>query len=116
MPSCFGKSAPLILFIWVDGFGKYVVFRQVTPFDWVVMYLFSVRKTVGAYRIRPDVREESAASLVDVVVWFVLFAHVRAYAIRPYSFWLIAWGGWCWLVCVVRSREGVCPCAPTVFG
>ena len=22
-----------------------------------------------------------------------IFAHVRAYAIRPYSFWLIAWGG-----------------------
>ena len=25
--------------------------------------------------------------------WFVWFAHVRAYAIRPYSFWLITWGG-----------------------
>ena len=57
------------------------------------MFLFSGRKTVGAYRIRPDVREVFAALLGDAVVWFVLFAHVRAYAIRPYSFWLIAWGG-----------------------
>ena len=67
--------------------------------------MFSGRKTVGAYRIRPDVREKSAASLVDVVVWFVLFAHVRAYAIRPYGFWLIAWGGWCgWFVWFAHVR------------
>ena len=56
-------------FVYLGGwFGKYVVFRQVTPFDWVVMYLFSVRKTVGAYRIRPEVREESAASSGDAAV------------------------------------------------
>ena len=36
--------------------------------DWVVMYLFSVRKTVGAYRIRPEVREKSAASSGDAAV------------------------------------------------
>ena len=60
------------------------------------MNMFSGRKTVGAYRIRPDVREVVAALLGDAVVWFVLFAHVRAYAIRPYGFWLIAWGGWWW--------------------
>ena len=108
MPSCFGKSAPLILFIWVDGLGKYVVFRQFLVVYLGGMNMFSVRKTVGAYRIRPEVREESAASLGDAVVWFAWFAHVRAYAIRPYSFWLIAWGGWGGLVCVVRPREGVC--------
>ena len=56
-------------FVYLGGwFGKYVVFRQVTPFDWVVMYLFSVRKTVGAYRIRPEVREKSAASSGDAAV------------------------------------------------
>ena len=39
------------------------VSRQEAPFGWVVMNLFSVRKTVGAYRIRPEVREVFAASL-----------------------------------------------------
>ena len=68
-------------FVYLGGwFGKYVVFRQVTPFDWVVMYLFSVRKTVGAYRIRPDMRE----------VFAVLLGECSG------------------LVSMVRSREGVC--------
>ena len=84
------------------------VFRQFLVCCLGGMNMFSGRKTVGAYRIRPDVREKSAALLGDVVVWFVLFAHVRAYAIRPYSFWLITWGGCGGLVCMVRSREGVC--------
>ena len=56
-------------FLWVDlSWGGGGVSRQETPFDWVVMYLFPVRKTVGAYRIRPEVREESAALLVDAAV------------------------------------------------
>ena len=63
MPSCFGKSAPLILFIWVDGLGKYVVFRQFLVVCLGGMNMFSGRKTVGAYRIRPEVREVFAASL-----------------------------------------------------
>ena len=37
-------------------------------FDWVVMNSFSGRKTVGAYRIRPEVREKSAASSGDAAV------------------------------------------------
>ena len=49
------------------------------------MFLFSVRKTVGAYRIRPDVREVFAVLLGECSGWFVWFAHVRAYAIRPYT-------------------------------
>ena len=44
------------------------VFRQFLVVYLGGMNMFSVRKTVGAYRIRPDVREESAASLVDAVV------------------------------------------------
>ena len=37
-----------------------------------------------------------------------VFAHVRAYAIRPYSFWLIAWGGWCGWFAWFAHVEGVC--------
>ena len=59
--------------------------RQETPFGWVVMYLFSVRKTVGAYRIRPEVREESAASSGDAAVGLRGSPTWRAYAIRPYT-------------------------------
>ena len=59
--------------------------RQEKPFDWVVMYLFSVRKTVGAYRIRPEVREKSAASSVDAAVGLRGSPTWRAYAIRPYT-------------------------------
>ena len=70
-------------FLWVDlSWGGGGVSRQEKPFDWdvmncfpsgklfewVVMYLFSVRKTVGAYRIRPEVREKSAASSGDAAV------------------------------------------------
>ena len=71
-------------------------FRQEKPFGWVVMYLFSVRKTVGAYRIRPEVREKSAASSVesmcfrqetpfdwDVMNLFSVRRTVGAYRIRP---------------------------------
>ena len=46
------------------------VFRQENCLIGIVTYLFSVRKTVGAYRIRPEVREESTASLVDAAVGF----------------------------------------------
>ena len=60
------------------------------------MYLFSVRKTVGAYRIRPEVREKSAASSVESMCsrqekpfdWVVMYLFsvrktVGAYRIRP---------------------------------
>ena len=73
-------------FLWVDlSWGGGGVFRQEKPFDWVVMYLFSVRKTVGAYRIRPEVREKSAASSVDAAVGLRGSPTWRAYAIRPYT-------------------------------
>ena len=101
MPSCFGKSAPLILFIWVDGFGKYVVFRQFLVVCLGGMNLFSGRKTVGAYRIRPDVREVFAALLGDAVVWFVLFAHVEGECDTPLHFAVdcVGWLGWFGLCC-----------------
>ena len=73
-------------FVYLGGWlGKYVVFRQFLVVYLGGMNMFSVRKTVGAYRIRPDVREVFAALLGDAVVWFAWFAHVRAYAIRPYT-------------------------------
>ena len=48
--------------------GKYVVFRQFLVVYLGGMNMFSVRKTVGAYRIRPEVREKSAASLGNAAV------------------------------------------------
>ena len=45
--------------------GKYVVFRQFLVVYLGGMNMFSGRKTVGAYRIRPEVREKSAASSVE---------------------------------------------------
>ena len=48
--------------------GKYVVFRQFLVVYLGGMNMFSGRKTVGAYRIRPEVREKSAALLGDAVV------------------------------------------------
>ncbi len=69
-------------FVYLGGwFGWNVfVFRQFLVCCLGGMNMFSGRKTVGAYRIRPDVREVFAALL----------------------------GECSGLVCVVRSREGVC--------
>ena len=52
-------------FVYLGGwFGWNVfVFRQFLVVYLGGMNMFSVRKTVGAYRIRPDVREVFAASL-----------------------------------------------------
>ena len=73
-------------FLWVDlSWGGGGVFRQEKPFGWVVINLFSVRKTVGAYRIRPEVREKSAAASVDAAVGLRGSPMWRAYAIRPYT-------------------------------
>ena len=68
-------------FVYLGGwFGKYVVFRQFLVVYLGGMNMFSVRKTVGAYRIRPDVRE----------VFAVLLGECSG------------------LVCMVRPCEGVC--------
>ena len=68
-------------FVYLGGwFGKYVVFRQFLVVCLGGMNLFSGRKTVGAYRIRPDMRE----------VFAVLLGECSG------------------LVSMVRSREGVC--------
>ena len=73
-------------FVYLGGwFGKYVVFRQFLVVCLGGMNLFSGRKTVGAYRIRPEVREKSAALLVDTAVGLRGSPTWRAYAIRPYT-------------------------------
>ena len=83
-------------FVYLGGwFGKYVVFRQFLVACLGGMNLFSGRKTVGAYRIRPDVREVFAALLGDAVVWFVLFAHVEGVCDTPLQF-LADYVGWLW--------------------
>ena len=73
-------------FLLVDlSWGGGGVSRQEKPFGWVVMNLFPVRNTVGAYRIRPEVREKSAASSGDAAVGLRGSPTWRAYAIRPYT-------------------------------
>ena len=84
-------------FVYLGGwFGKYVVFRQFLVVCLGGMNLFSGRKTVGAYRIRPEVREVFAASLGESMCfrhetpfdWVVMYLFsvrktVGAYRIRP---------------------------------
>ena len=59
------------------------VFRQFLVVCLGGMFLFSGRKTVGAYRIRPDVREVFAVLLGECSGWFVWFAHVEGVCDTP---------------------------------
>ena len=74
----------------IEGGRGAILFREECPSHFVYlggwlggMFLFSGRKTVGAYRIRPEVRAVVAVLLGACSGWFVWFAHVEGVCDTP---------------------------------
>ena len=62
--------------------GGFVEFHRMNPLPQQAVFR---RKTVGAYRIRPDVGENETAAPNIPIIGFAHSLPWRAYAIRPYT-------------------------------